>query len=119
MARKEFEMSKEQMEELLDCSKPVPYMIFGGMAPPGPQEKANAFWKALGELMGFDFMTVAPLIGKPPEHFSAVEIVERRREMGIEEAPQIACLCGREHPDTVKPHNKNDHAGNCGCNECF
>jgi len=35
------------------------------------------------------------------------------------ESVQIACLCGKEHPDTVKPNNKNDHAGNCGCEACF
>ena len=47
-----------------------------------------------------------------------------RLEDEIRSAPtpkprQIACLCGKEHPDTVKPNNKNDHAGNCGCNACF
>ena len=38
---KKFTMTKEQMEKLLEASRPVPYMIIGGHAPRSPQENAN------------------------------------------------------------------------------
>lgn len=68
--RRNFEMSQEQLEKLLDACKPVPYMVFGGMAPRSPQENANSAWKALGEELGFDHMTVRPNGGD--RFFSAV-----------------------------------------------
>lgn len=58
--RKEFEMTEEQFQSLLNASKPVPYMVFGGIEPTSPQENANRAWQSLGDELGFDFMTVEP-----------------------------------------------------------
>jgi predicted TIM-barrel fold metal-dependent hydrolase len=58
--RKEFTLTDEQYQRLLDAGKPVPYMIFGGRTPPSPQENANAAWAALGRELGFRHMTVRP-----------------------------------------------------------
>lgn len=58
--RKEFEMSQEQLDKLLDACKPVPCIMIGGVMPRSPQENANDAWKALGEELGFKFMTVQP-----------------------------------------------------------
>lgn len=69
--RKEFEMTDEQHAKLLEACKPVPYMVFGGMAPPTPQENANAAWRALGAQMGFDGMSVEPVRGKGTKFFTA------------------------------------------------
>lgn len=53
-------MTQEQFDAILAASQPVPYMVFGGIEPTSPQEKANAAWKRLGDEMGFDHMTVQP-----------------------------------------------------------
>lgn len=67
---KEYEMTQEDLDALLNAMKPVPYMIIGGVAPRSQQENANAAWKALGEKMGFDYMTVRPN-GKGDRFFTA------------------------------------------------
>jgi len=57
--RKEFKMTEEQFQRILDASKPVPYLVFGGREPSSPQENANRAWEALADELGFEFMTVA------------------------------------------------------------
>lgn len=68
---KEFEMTEEDLAVLLDASKPVPYMIIGGVEPPSPIESANAAWAQLGKKMGFSYMTVKPVPGKSQLFFTA------------------------------------------------
>lgn len=75
--RKEFTMTKEQCDKLLEACKPVPYMIIGGHVFCSPQENANAAWAALGAEMGFEPMSVRPVQGKGMEVFTA-EAIERR-----------------------------------------
>lgn len=70
---KVYEMTDEQYQKLLDACKPVPYMVFGGRPPRSPQENANDAWRALGEEMGFDYMTVHPH-GDSPKQFTADEL---------------------------------------------
>lgn len=55
-----FVMSKEQLNKILEASKPVRYMIFNGMEPRSPQENANDCWKELGDEMGFVWDTAEP-----------------------------------------------------------
>jgi len=69
--RKEFLMSEAQLKKILDACKPVPYMVVGGVEPSSPQENANRAWKALGDELGFDHMTVKPISGKDQKWFSA------------------------------------------------
>ena len=69
--RKEFTMTQQQMDKLLEACRPVPYMIFGGMPPRSPQQNANDAWCALGQEMGFDGMSVQPVAGKSELHFTA------------------------------------------------
>ncbi len=57
---KEYQMTDEQFERILSASKPVPYIVIGGVPPRSPQEIANTVWEALGEELGFQFMTVKP-----------------------------------------------------------
>jgi hypothetical protein len=68
--RKEYEMTQAQLDAILAACKPVPYMVFGGMEPRSPQENANDAWKALGNELGFDHMTVRPN-GKGDRFFTA------------------------------------------------
>ena len=72
--RKSFEMTEAQLAKLYEAIKPVPYIIFGGMAPASPQERANDFWTALGREMGFDGMSVRP-DGRGDRFFTA-EVAE-------------------------------------------
>lgn len=56
--KRDFEMTEADLQKLMDASKPVTYMVFGGRAPSSPQENANAAWAELGRRMGFDPMSV-------------------------------------------------------------
>lgn len=69
--RKQFEMSPAQLEKLLDACKPVPYIVAGGIEPRSPQDNANDAWRALGDEMGFEWLTVEPA-GSDPRFFTAV-----------------------------------------------
>lgn len=71
---KEYKMTSEQYDKLIAACKPVPYLIIGGVEPRSPQENANRAWKALGEEMGFDHMTVRPVSGKSVKYFTAEEV---------------------------------------------
>ena len=76
--RTNFEMTQNDLDELLSCMKPVPMIMLQCGEPPSPQERANEAWKRLGEKMGFDYMTVKPT-GKGDRFFSA-EINAQREE---------------------------------------
>ena len=72
--RKEFEMTENQLKELMEACKPVPYMIIGDVMPSSPQENANRAWEKLGSEMGFNGMTVQPVQGKGVAYFTAEEV---------------------------------------------
>ncbi len=69
--RREFEMSPEQLAKIIEASRPVLYLVFGGIEPRSPQENANAAWRSLGEEMGFVWDTVAPVPGRGNTVFTA------------------------------------------------
>lgn len=71
MPRREYEMTEQDLDELLNACKPVPYMVFGGREPRTPQENANDAWARLGARMGFRPMTVQPVAGKGERFFTA------------------------------------------------
>lgn len=81
--RKEFKMTDDQLKKLMDACKPVPYMVFGGIAPRSPQENANDAWEALGKELGFDYNTVEPSVGKGSKFFTA-ESFKKEEEEGID-----------------------------------
>jgi len=70
--RKHFTMFQEDLEKILDASKPVPAMWGNGGAKlfPTPQENANRAWAELGKKMGFNYLTVAPT-GEGDRFFTA------------------------------------------------
>lgn len=72
--RKEYELSKNQLDGLMEACKPVPYMIIGGKETSSPQENANRAWAELGNEMGFKYMTVQPVRGKSVSFFTAEEV---------------------------------------------
>ena len=61
--RKEFTLTEKQLEKILDACKPVPLIMLQRGMPPSPQDNANAAWRALGEELGFRYMTVVPVPG--------------------------------------------------------
>lgn len=70
--RTNYEMSEEDLKVILEACKPVPAMMIGSYTSSSPQENANRAWKALGEKMDFDYMTVRPISGKGQRFFSAI-----------------------------------------------
>jgi hypothetical protein len=67
----EYEMTDDELKELLDASKPVPYLIAGGREPTSQQERVNLIWEHLGKKRGFDPYTVKPVPGKEQRFFTA------------------------------------------------
>ena len=57
---KEYEMTQEQLDNLIDAIKSPPLIMLQCGMPPSRQELANNAWCALGKEMGFDGMTVQP-----------------------------------------------------------
>lgn len=71
MERISFEMTEADLATLMDACKPVKLIATHCGPIQSPQEKANAAWKALGDKMGFDHMTVQPIGGKGERFFTA------------------------------------------------
>ena len=75
--RQEYEMSQEDLDEILgkikDASGPLIMLQCG----PGRsvQEVANDAWAALGKKMGFRHMTAQPVSGKSNRFFTAEPVV--------------------------------------------
>ena len=68
---KQFEMTEDQLETLLDACKPVRLIALQCGMPPSPWENANRAWAKLGDEMGFDSKTVQPISGKEDRFFLA------------------------------------------------
>jgi len=71
--RREFEMSEEDHDKIMDACKPVPLILIGGVEPRSAQENANSAWDRLGERMGFVGETVEGVEGKSTRFFTAEE----------------------------------------------
>ena len=73
MVSQEFEMTEEDLAELLNACKPTPVMFLSGGMPMAntPQENANYAWERLAKKMGFKHMTVQPVLGKGQRFFTA------------------------------------------------
>lgn len=64
-------MTQADLDSILEARRPVPMIMLQCGGGRSPQERANDAWKALGEKMGFDHMTVQPT-GQGDRFFSAV-----------------------------------------------
>lgn len=58
--RKEFEMTDEELKNILEACKPVRYTVMGGHVPTSPQENANKAWQALAHKRGFVWNSARP-----------------------------------------------------------
>lgn len=70
--RQEYEMSEADLKGLLEACTSAPLIMLQCGMPPSPQERANLAWKALGDRMGFDSMSVKPIPGKSQRCFTAI-----------------------------------------------
>lgn len=88
--RTEYEMTKEDMETLMEAMKSVPMIMLQCGNPPSQQENANRAWAELGRKMGFDGDTVRPINGKGDRFFSAVpsETESQREERLAKQAEE-------------------------------
>ena len=73
--RKQFEMTEDDLKELLEHMQPVPMIAIHLGPTPSVQDNANRAWCRLGEAMGFDGMTVKPT-GRGDRVFTA-EVMDR------------------------------------------
>ena len=69
--RREYEMSEEQYQRMLEVGRPGPYLVAGGMPPPSRQEAVNDAWLALGVELECFGSTAEPIPGKGDRFFSA------------------------------------------------
>lgn len=69
--RKEFKLTEEQFDFLMDACKPVPYIIIGGIPPASAHENAMRAWNSLGGSIGFIGDTARPINGKDTHFFTA------------------------------------------------
>tara|TARA_R110000851_G_scaffold103662_1_gene220907 strand:+ start:47 stop:262 length:216 start_codon:yes stop_codon:yes gene_type:complete len=67
---KDFEMTQEQLDVLMDSMKAVPLIAINCGMTRSQQENGDAAWQRLGGEMGFKHMTVKPN-GKGDRFFSA------------------------------------------------
>lgn len=72
MARKEYELTAEQFDKLIEACRSVPLIMLQCGMPSSPQENANRAWCALGDELGFDGMSVQPS-NKGQRFFTAEE----------------------------------------------
>ena len=77
--RKEYEMTQEQMDALLEQMQPVPMIMLQCGEPPSQQESANRAWDKLGEEMGFIGKTAEPS-SKGKLFFTAISKLQGGKE---------------------------------------
>lgn len=51
--KQKYRLSDEELNQVLNASKPVTYIVIGGIPPSSPQENANAVWKSLASKHSF------------------------------------------------------------------
>ena len=66
-----YKMSLKQFREIMEASKPVPYLVIGGIGTPSMQENANYAWKKLADEMGFIWYTAKLASGIASNYFIA------------------------------------------------
>lgn len=73
-----YELSEEQYQRIIEASKPVPYLVIGGMPPESPRVKAERVWQSLGKEMGFKWDTARP--SSKGDHFFEAEPSQKTEE---------------------------------------
>jgi len=84
--RKEFKLTQEDVNFVVEASKPVPAMFLsdGGPMFGTPQENANKAWQTLGKKYGFIWHTCEPVPGKNRKFITA-EVIEKENKITDEQ----------------------------------
>lgn len=56
---KTYRLTDEELASLLDASKPVPYMIIGGLPPTSAREHAMRLWRHVADRVGCEVDSIA------------------------------------------------------------
>ena len=91
--RTNFEMTEDDLADLLKAMRPVPMIALQCGTPRSVQENANAAWAGLGKKMGFDPMTVQPT-GQGDRFFTAVAVPPEKIHVQRDGASWCATLPG-------------------------
>lgn len=57
---KQYRMTDEEHKRLVDACQPVPYMVFGGVPPESPRDKALRVWDEVANRVGCVASTIEP-----------------------------------------------------------
>lgn len=55
-----YTLQEDEFVELVEASKPVPYLIAGGMSPPSQYDNAMRVWGKVAARVGCKLQTIAP-----------------------------------------------------------
>ena len=55
-----YRLTDEEMTRLFEASKPVPYMVVGGIAPRSPRDNAMDVWRSVADRVGCDVDSIEP-----------------------------------------------------------
>lgn len=113
--RREYEITQEQLDALIEAGKPTPAMWLSGGTPlfATLQENANRAWEALGDDLGFDWATVEAS-SKGQRFFLAVPLERKECPTCGSHAPHLHPAvqhegevqpCGDAFHLTVTPEN--------------
>lgn len=71
--KQDFQITQDELNEILEASKPTPVMYLSGGTPmfDSPQENANRVWKKLADKYGFVWDSAELISNKPPTNFKA------------------------------------------------
>ncbi len=72
--KKEFQLTDEQLKNIIESGKPVMYLVANGSEPVSPQESANRAWQSLANEMGFVWDSVEGVKGKSNNYFLATPV---------------------------------------------
>lgn len=96
--RTNYEMTKQDLEDLLSAMKPTPAIMLQCGPLSSVQERANEAWARLGKKMGFDPMTVQPN-GRGDRFFSAIKV--KAEPIGKPHIRKDGAAWCATHPDFI------------------
>ena len=57
---KTYRMTDDELNMLMNASKPVPYLVFGGIEPRSPRDNAMDVWRTVAARVGCDVDSIEP-----------------------------------------------------------
>jgi hypothetical protein len=67
-----YRMTDAERKALLDASKPVPYMVIGGVPPSSPYDNAMRVWREIANRVGCEVDSIEPASTGDDHDFKAV-----------------------------------------------